>query len=63
MAAGLDRIADAIYFEPELIRLEVEMKKLVRKLLEKRLGGNGKAALGSSAVRRASTIPSTRVNN
>jgi hypothetical protein len=44
---------DAIHFEPERVRLEAEMNKLVKKLMEEPLGGDDKAALASSAVRRA----------
>ena len=44
---------DAIHLEPERIRLEAELNKLVKKLLEEPLGDGDEAASPSSAVRRA----------
>ncbi len=46
--------AAVLHFEPERIRLEAELNKLVKNLLEASLGCDDKAALPSpSAVRRA----------
>jgi Uncharacterized protein conserved in bacteria (DUF2321) len=45
LASSVMTFHDAIAFEPERIRLEAEMNKLIKRLLEEPLGGEDKAAL------------------
>jgi hypothetical protein len=48
LASSVMTFHDAIPFEPERVRLEAEMNKLIKKLLEEPLGADDKAALSAT---------------